>query len=169
MTDGQQVKQLALLRAAVGLLGEQAQSPWWTSTFCGTSGKAFLSPVFPRTHVLAQLQGVTSAASLVHDEGIGVGSVFHLFRLPEDLEQGIHAVAIGEAVQEIADVMRSADSATRLVETFSNGTSKDAWGPVNVGPLLALRQTASWRDVAAYYFSAFEGQRKIFPFFSDRT
>ena len=91
--ETQQIEQLTLMRFAVGFLGEQANPWWWDSSFCGNNGKAFLSPVFPRTYIHAQYQGVVSAAALVHDDRIGVGNVFHLFRLPEDIEQGLHAIA----------------------------------------------------------------------------
>ena len=158
---------LALLRVAVGLLGEQAQ--WWSSTFCGANGIAFLSPVFPRTHVLAQLQGVSAAAALVHDDRIGVGNAFHLFRLPEDLEQRIHDMASGGAVPEIIEVMRSADSATQFIRSCAGSVRKDALGPVRVGQLSSLRDDSPWRDVAAFYLSAFEEHKETFPFFSDRT
>lgn len=69
------------LRVAVGYLGEKDQNGWWTSSFLSPTSKPFLSPVFPRTFALAQLHGVTAAAAAVHDDRIGVGDVFHLFRL----------------------------------------------------------------------------------------
>jgi hypothetical protein len=167
--NAKQIKQLALLRIAVGLLGEQVQPRWWISTFCGANGKAFLAPVFPRTQVLAQLHGVSAAAAIVHDDHIGVGNAFHLFRLPEDLEQEIHGVASGEAVGEISDVMHSADSAMQFIKNSAARVCKDAVGPVKVGQMTSLREASSWRDVAAFYLSAFEGHKETFPFFSDRT
>jgi hypothetical protein len=42
------------------------------------------------TNYWPQCNGETHAAALVHDERIGVGNVYHLFRLPEEMEQGIH-------------------------------------------------------------------------------
>ena len=38
-TLSQQIKQLALLRVAVGVLGERSTPRWWTSSFCGNNGK----------------------------------------------------------------------------------------------------------------------------------
>ena len=40
---------------------------------------------------LAQYHGVSEAARRVHDEHLSVGS-FHLFRLPEEMEQDLHAL-----------------------------------------------------------------------------
>jgi hypothetical protein len=34
---------------------------------------------------------VKEAAARVHDEYIGVGKVYHLFRLPEHIEQALHS------------------------------------------------------------------------------
>lgn len=167
--DGQEIKQLVLLRAAVGFLGEQGQPPWWNSQFCSANGQAFLSPIFPRTHLLAQFQGVAAAAALVHDERIGIGNVFHLFRLPGDLEQSLYEIANGEGGQAIGDVMHSEDAARQFVAGFAGGVRKEALGPVMVGPTTAVRSISSWQDVAALYLTAFERRTEAFPFFSDRT
>jgi len=80
---------LVLLRMAVGAAGEDKELAWWRSAFCGSMSGACLAPIFPKTVSLAALTGVTAAACRVHDEHIGVGRVFHLFRLPEDLEQAV--------------------------------------------------------------------------------
>lgn len=68
-----QLQQLAILRTVVGYLGERDQSAWWQSSFFGPSSRAFLQPIFARTELLAQYNGVTRAAALVHDDRIGVG------------------------------------------------------------------------------------------------
>src|SRR5687768_11401701 len=83
---------IATLRAVVGFLGEKDQFGWWASSFFAAGSTAFLAPAFPRTQLVAQCMGVVGAASKVHDERIGVGQVYHLFRLPEDLEQAVHRV-----------------------------------------------------------------------------
>ena len=167
--DTQQIKQLALLRVAVGVLGERSTPRWWTSSFCGNNGKAFLAPVFPRTYIHAQYQGVVSAAVLVHDDRIGVGNVFHLFRLPEDMEQALQAIVKYEIYVELTDVMRDVDSATKVLRGYAGSAQKTSQGPVKVGHLSALRDTSVWKDVAAFYLNGFEHQRETFPFFSDRT
>lgn len=165
----EQIKRIALLRVAVGLLGERANPRWWTSSFCSNNGKAFLSPIFPRTYIYSQYQGVVSAAALVHDDRIGIGKVFHLFRLPEDMEQGIQAIFKDESKEALAGVMKDVDSATEFLRAYANGVQKMSQGPVKVGQLLALRNPSGWKDVASFYLNGFEHQRETFPFFSDRT
>ena len=78
---------LVSLRLAVGLLGERDNAGWWTSGFFTPTSTAFLAPVFGVNTFQARYQGVLEAAKRSHDERIGVGHVFHLFRLPESLEQ----------------------------------------------------------------------------------
>jgi hypothetical protein len=91
------IESLAALRTLVGFLGEREQFAWWPSAFFAPGSQAFLLPLFARTRLLAQCNGVTQAAALVHDDRIGVGQVYHLFRLPEDMEQAIHRFLNDEA------------------------------------------------------------------------
>jgi len=167
--EAQQIKKLALLRVAVGLLGEQSDPKWWNSSFCNNNGKTFLSPVFPRTYIYAQYHGVVSAAALIHDDRIGVGNVFHLFRLPEDIEQHLHVMAMAEFALAISEVMKDMESATQFLREYAGNLQKTSQGPVKVGHLSALRDTSVWKDVAAFYLNGFEHHRETFPFFSDRT
>jgi hypothetical protein len=160
--DANQLKELARLRLAVGCLGEKANSGWWSSAFCGAGGTAFLAPAFPRTHVLAQLHGVTSAAARVHDDRIGVGDVFHLFRLPEDLEQSLHPI------DRIEDVTTSVQSAMSFLCVYAADQRNDTVGPVNIGRLATLRDASRWKSAAASYLSGLEHNRETFPFFSDK-
>src|SRR5690606_20401440 len=81
---------LLRLRFAVGFLGEQAQYAWWPTAFYGPSSRLFLEPVFSKTSRLAQYHGVLEAARRLHDDHLNVGS-YHLFRLPEEIEQDLHA------------------------------------------------------------------------------
>jgi hypothetical protein len=75
----------------VGFLGERAQFAWWPTAFYEASSRLFLEPVFSKTSRLAQYHGVLEAARRLHDEHLSVGS-YHLFRLPEEVEQDLHAI-----------------------------------------------------------------------------
>jgi hypothetical protein len=81
---------ISRLRVLVGYLGERHQSNRWSSTFLGRTSEAFLAPIFGNTVANARVVGVTEAARRVHDDAMGVGRTFHLFRLPETLEQELH-------------------------------------------------------------------------------
>ena len=168
--DLTQCKNLAALRAAVGYLGEKAQYAWWQSSFFTPISASFLIPVFPRTQCLAQCHGVTVAASRVHDEHIGVGRVYHLFRLPEDIEQVIHrALHEPELCDRIAQCTSTVDLAFDLLRQNSIAPVGESEGPTHVGDEKDLRRENSWKKVAAYYLRGFESKSQVYPYFRDMT
>lgn len=163
------VETLAMCRAAAGYLGERAQHGWWSSGFFEPSSRAFLAPVFGRTIVLAQCSGVTQAAALVHDERIGVGRVYHLFRLPEDVEQGIHqALQRPAVIQRIATLVTSTEAAVQHLREIGRTTSAAHIGPMRIGDARSMRDAGAWRAVAAQYAHAFTTGNPVFPFFADQ-
>lgn len=165
----EELEKLVILRAVVGFLGEQERNRWWPSAFFGAGSKAFLAPVFPRTHVLAQYQGVRQAASVVHDERIGVGNVFHLFRLPEDLEQSVQrTIQHPHVVLAIAECTASSEVALALIGKISDGPLPKDVGPVRVGSLADLRKASLWRQVAAHYAAALAHHFEVYPYFVNR-
>jgi hypothetical protein len=166
-TDRQIVKHIALLRVAVGFLGEQSSHKWWNCSFFDASGKTFLAPVFPRTHVRAQYQGVVSAAALVHDEHIGVGNVFHLFRLPEYFEQDIHVAFDADIIDAIANLAKDTVSAMQFLSGYASKDKKASPGPVKVGKLSLMRDSSIWKQITSLYLSSFEQKLNTYPFFSD--
>jgi hypothetical protein len=161
---------IATLRSAVGFLGERGEAGWWPSGFFAAGSGAFLAPVFGRTHTLAQCTGVTRAATIVHDERIGVGHVYHLFRLPEDMEQRIHA-ALHEPdlIRAIGELVSSRDSALGYLRQQGGSVSNTSAGPTWAGDLQALRTPAAWRGVAALYLAGVGSGVAIYPFFADRS
>ena len=161
------VEVIASLRLAVGFLGEQAQTAWWPSAFLGSTSKPFLLPVFPRTTALAQCRGVTHAAARVHDERIGVGSVFHLFRLPEDIEQAVHRLLEQqEPSKRLSLAVNDKESALKSLKAFVTSKQPPGSGPVRVGRVSDLNKPESWRVVAAHYVAGFQALSEVFPFFS---
>ena len=122
---------LARLRLLVGFLGEQNHFNWWNCSFFSPSSKSFLAPVYGKTLFLAQYYGVQEAAIKVHDNYIGVGrGVFHSFRLPESIEQKLHAI------------LCAAEIANQLADTLKNAFAKQA-GEITG---LAYEQILDWLD-----------------------
>lgn len=161
---------LAQLRAAVGFLGERDQYGWWPSTFLSSGSRPFLLPVFGRTLVLAQCAGVTRAAALVHDERIGVGRVFHLFRLPEDVEQGIHtALRDATVAEQIATTVANPAAALSHLQHEARSATGDGIGPTRVGDASAMRERRLWRTIAAQYAHAFTSQSQVYPYVTERA
>lgn len=102
------IHEIAKLRTCVAFLGEKEQNNWWPCSFLSSSGAAFLTPVFPKTSLLARVNGASTAAQVIHDEYIGVGNVYHLFRLPENIEREIAQILTKE--QSFSDCISSVDT-----------------------------------------------------------
>ena len=163
-----QFENLAVKRTVIGYLGEREQFGWWQSSFFTKGSSSFLSPVFGRTQLLAQYNGVSRAAGLVHDQRIGVGSVYHLFRLPEDIEQRIqHILHSSELEKVIRNILISKESAIGYLRKDSLAGQTKAMGPTRVGSTKNMDNEKFWNSVFGTYLHAFENNLEIFPYISD--
>ena len=159
---------ISRLRIIVGYLGEREQFGWWSSSFLAEWSPSFLFHAFSRTWPTAQVAGVVQAAALVHDERIGVGRVYHLFRLPESFEQALHqAVLRPEFASTIRAQFADHQQALALLEEQRSTAAPDSVGPVLVGPVQKLYDAGAWRIVATHYQRGFESGSQAFPYFSD--
>lgn len=155
------------LRRMVGFLGEKDQFEWWQSTFFIQGSSSFLAPLFGRTEKMAQFKGVTQAAALIHDQSIGVGKVYHLFRMPEFIEQSIHQHFMN-GKDESEDVgSKGKDEVMQMLNKTSIQPEKVEEGPVHIGTEVNVRQVSFWKEVAGYYHNAFQQGFTSFPYFSD--
>jgi len=150
------------IRYLVGFLGEKAQCNWWPTSFYEASSIRFLEPIFTRTAPLAQYHGVVEAARRFHDENLNVGS-YHLFRLPEETEQDLHAIAQSEAAKIFAPNL-IADQETALNALTGNGHVDDAVGPVLAGRIGDLHETALLDKITAIYRQALSSNTPAFPY-----
>lgn len=153
------------LRTLVGYLGENAQFNWWPSNFYSSTSSAFLDPVFSRTADLARYHGVTEAAKLLHDQHIGIGKVFHLFRLPQVLEQLLFEELKENGFPDplSASVLCKDEAMAELGSLVVEGMDLQE-GPIQ---LQSNSEFAGddWIGLAAsYYHSAFENDTRTFPY-----
>ena len=168
MMESNLIEIISTVRTVVGYLGEKDQFGWWQSSFFTQGADAFLAPLFARTQLLAQCNGVTQAAALVHDERIGVGNVYHLFRLPEELEQGIHQILLDTGHKKaFQEMVGRTDTALEYLRENSTAQIQSSMGPTRVGKINSLRDQKTWRISAGLYLSAFEEGHQIFPYFTD--
>lgn len=153
------------LRLLVGFLGEKSQSNWWGSNFIGATSEAFLAPVFSRTILLAQYQGVSEAALIVHDDHIGVGANYHLYRLPDSIERSASkSLADRTNEQQLKTVLENSESAlTRLGELASAEASKSE-GPNLVGTYSDAGLLDLLAKSASCYLRGFREGYKCFPY-----
>ncbi|MCU9849319.1 BrxE family protein [Defluviimonas sp. WL0024] len=172
MTDDQRkrvdsdviVSEIMGLRLCVGYLGEKEQSSWWTSLWLSPHASAFLSPIYGSRADAARLNGVTEAARRVHDNRIGIGRVFHLFRLPEALESRLHdassrTISLGPP--------NSVEDARNRLASIARNTDKLAEGPIRIGTPADLLKSEWTAVVAGRYHAAFQAGTMTFPYFAE--
>ena len=152
------------LRILVGYLGEKNQANWWGSEFFSATATAFLAPIFNRSLFLAQYQGATAAAAKVHDEAIGVGRIYHLFRLPIGLEQASADVLNNPIfIQSLQNNLESSDQAlARLAELVETQVVASA-GPVLLGQMSNDLRVDLLRTAGVYH-SALKIGIQSFPY-----
>lgn len=152
------------MRLHVGFLGERAQFAWWPTTFYEPSSRLFLEPVFSKTSRLAQYHGVLEAARRLHDEHLSVGS-YHLFRLPEEVEQDLHAMVQGSAREEFANqANQSKEAALDSLKRIAGTKKPVGVGPTAVGNIKDLDSANALSAIAGAYFSAFSQNAKTYPY-----
>jgi hypothetical protein len=154
---------ISRLRVLVGYLGEHHQANWWSSSFLGRSSEAFLTPIFGNAVANARVVGVTEATRRVHDDAIGVGRTFHLFRLPETLEQELHRTL---STSKDMAIPESVDAAIEEMRALSSRDDEPKPGPIHVGPLHMLADAQWIPVVASHYRGAFVSGFQSFPYFT---
>ena len=148
----------------VGFLGERAQYAWWPTAFYEASSRLFLEPVFSKTSRLAQYHGVLEAARRLHDEHLSVGS-YHLFRLPEEVEQDLHAIVQSGAGEDLANpAPKGKEAALDELKRLAATSSSSSVGPTAVGSIKDLDSTDTLKAIAAAYLSAFNQNAKTYPY-----
>lgn len=163
------LQDILTLRLCVGYLGEAGQFSWWPSSFFSPTSSAFLSPVFSKTSFTAQYYGVREAATIVHDEHIGIGKgVFHLFRLPETHEIKIHRFLDNPDIKStVQEIIRNKDSAELFLSEFGKGTVDQVVGPFRLDDTTKILTPKTWEKVAGQYAVAFKNGNKTFPYFTN--
>lgn len=159
---------VAKLRLAVGLLGEAHQKAWWSSNFFAPNSKAFLTPVYGKTQLLAKYYGVKEAATRVHDDHIGIGKgVYHLFRLPEVIEIDLHKLLTNQIDAENAELILSTpEEAEAYLLDSENKFDISETGPLWMDYSASIKNHSSWQKIANLYLTAFSNGTRVFPYFS---
>ena len=151
-------------RLLVGYLGERAQFAWWPTAFYEASSRMFLEPVFSRTSRLVQYHGVLEAARRLHDEHLSVGS-YHLFRLPEEVEQDLHNLVQRPETEEFAlQKIRNKNAALGSLKELAGAVSVKSVGPSAIGNIAALDSPNTVEAIAAVYFSAFSQDANAYAY-----
>ena len=163
-----EILDLLQIRVIASFLGEKSQFNWWQSDFFGPSASSFLNPVFPRTRFLAQAEGSSAAARKLHDDRIGVGLVFHLFRLPEDFELSFHQrLQESEVSSRLSEFMSDKDAALKFLESEYGQPKSEDVGPVLVGEIDQLKTNSVVEKIAQAYLGGFQRETPVFPYLKE--
>jgi hypothetical protein len=158
------MRQIISMRYLVGFLGEKSQFGWWPTAFYEATSRQFLEPVFSKTSALAQYHGVVEAARRLHDEHLSVGS-YHLFRLSEEIEQDLHEVVQTRSSELFeSNLTDSTETALGALAKSGAGTGQEAVGPILVGKIEDLRNTAVLGSITEIYHAAYSSRTKAFPY-----
>ena len=159
------IENIVRLRVCVVFLGEHEQASWWSSSFLSPSGEAFLEPVFPKTSTLARVNGASGAAQSSHDDQIGIGDVYHLFRLPENIERDISEFLSKDAT--VLKLIESEETARAcLLELSSDHRTR------GVGPLLIDQGSLDKGmigQMAAAYLHGFSAAEQVYPYYRGKA
>jgi hypothetical protein len=154
---------LLQLRALVGFLGERARSGWWQTGFYDPNSAKALMFAFPNTAGLASYHGVREAARRFHDQNLSVGD-YHLFRLPEEIEQDLHGLMQSAKGAEIGKPPSDRDTALARLREIANGSVIEGEGPKSVGSIDTLDAPATLQAIAGAYVAAFDKGAATYPY-----
>lgn len=159
-------KNMVNLRYCVAFLGECDYSAWWDSGFLSPTGLRYAEINFPRSALSAAGVSASEAARRLHDDRIGRGGVFHLFRLPPAIEEAVHHTMLRGDPMPIKGMIADRQSALDALKEIAGGKKmNEVEGPVQVGNVSDLLTAEAASAMAGYYWNGFLHQRKVFPYF----
>ena len=104
------------------------------------------------------------AARRLHDEHLSVGS-YHLFRMPEEIEQDMHSLVLSPLGEEIAGKLpQMKDEALEAIKQLCPGDLKVSEGPTAVGSIKDIDSPDALRAIAGAYASAFSRNARAYPY-----
>jgi len=152
---------LAQLRLSVLARGEALPEKCWDSGGLRKTGQTDLLMVFPRTSLAAASSHAAKLAQAHHDAVTRASGIYHLFRLPTDIEASIHQELM-TAIPNDRDVQAKLWSELEGLPKFDVSAQE---GPVNLGDIkLTLAKDIS--KIARAYKAAFEAGKSTVPYFT---
>lgn len=152
-------------RMIIGFLGEKNQASWWDCSFLSPSSTVFLVPVFPNSLMTAQYSGLCQAASIIHDDHIGLGKHYHIYRLPASIERALTKPLKNKTVAGlISTYVSSRESALNRLKELCTKKVDRAEGPVAVGDFSDAKLNDLFKVSLAHYIDALEFGYKTFPY-----
>jgi hypothetical protein len=152
---------LLKLRLQVLSLGEKHK--WWTSSFFTEESISFLEYVFPKTTYATSVIAASEVGKEIHDKAVGTGK-FHLFRLPQGLEEKIHRFVLeNEALPALLKSTQEneLDGLEAMTEYIAIHNEQ---GPIHIGTVSDVQEEGMIQVLAKHYYEAFNNNYQTFPY-----
>jgi len=162
------IRTLVTIRTVVSAVGERAAPPWWRTQFFTDAGLRSMRRIFPRTALSGSVACVTEVARAEHDNRVGIGGRYHLFRLPAQTEEDLASALKDPALLlELDGVIKGAlDDLLAALDRLSAGASvTPKEGPISLGEVRHLASRRTLADVAALYRGAAASATRCYPYF----
>lgn len=160
MTFAELVEQFLILRLQVAYAGETSTPAWWPTTCLTPDADLDFKHLFADAAPAVAWQLSSQAACQAHDKWLS-GMDYHLFRLPEGLEEAIYhtglQLPVAQAQQWLAE--------KSLLGTGTVGTDPTT-GPQRLGSSADLLSGAALAALRTCYEAAFQGGSQVFPYFT---
>jgi hypothetical protein len=160
------LKTICETRILIGFLGEKNQANWWDTSFLSGISLSFLTHIYPKSVFTAQYTGVCKAASIVHDEHIGIGNHYHLYRFPDSIEKSLFNIALQdlEWSSEIKEHIANKENALNRLAIIAKRDCDLSEGPVIIGDFEDKNLERLIREASSHYLLAFQKNVKSFPY-----
>jgi len=152
---------LARIRLSVLASGETLPGKYWDSLGLNQTGQTDLLMIFPRTSLTAAATHAEQLAQAHHDERTRSSGVYHLFRLPTDIESSIHH----EMIHSIPNDLDLHANLWSELEDLPKGDVSAEEGPVDLGEL-NLTKLKDISKIAHTYKAAFDAGLNCIPYFT---
>ncbi len=130
---------LVRLRALVLALGETNKPAWWRTEFMNETGLRFLERLYPRSVLQAALHAAGKSSCEIHDQAIGRSGVYHLYRLPGNLESAIRDCLVADGfLGELRPFSGDSEKLVHALTEMGGSVAKPAPGDVDRTVLKAV-------------------------------
>ena len=114
---------------------------------------------------MAQYTGVCQAALIVHDEHIGIGTHYHLYRLPDSIERSLFKNIQDHAFSEkIFQLLLSQEAVISRLKELGAESVEIAEGPITVGDYSDEKLDMLFKKIRGYYIAAIQQDYETFPY-----
>lgn len=155
------VEQFLLLRLQVAHAGEASAPAWWPTRCLTTDAALDFKHLFANAAPAVAWQLSSQAACQAHDKWLS-GMDYHLFRLPEGLEEAIYHAGLQLPVAQGQQWLATKEA---LVTTLA-GEATPVAGPLRLGSSADLLSGAALLTLRTCYVTAFHYGAQVFPYFT---